>query len=93
VKFRLRTLQVVVAVAAAPIWALRDGAMTGCTDRVILIWGTLVATPMLLMCLVLPWIRTKPTRERILAFFGAIVIVGYVIAIPSSWLAIGIFVP
>ena len=44
-KFRLRTLQVVVAIAAAPLWVLRAGVTYGCPDRVMLVWGVLVVVP------------------------------------------------
>jgi hypothetical protein len=93
VKFRLRTLQVLVAVAAAPIWMLKVGVEYGCPYRVLRVWAVLVAVPMLLMCLVSPCIRAEPLRERALALLGAIVIVGYLIAIPGSLLAIGIPIP
>jgi hypothetical protein len=93
VRFQLRTLQVLVAVAAAPIWVLDAGIKYGCPYRVLRVWGALVAVPLLLMGLVLPCIRTEPARKRVLALFGAIVIVGYLIAIPGSLLAIGIPIP
>ena len=52
-RFRLRTLQVVVAIAAAPLWVLRAGVTYGCPDRVMLVWGVLVVVPLLLMSLAL----------------------------------------
>jgi hypothetical protein len=92
-RFRLRTLQVVVAVTAAPLWVLRVGVKYGCPDRVMFVWGVLVVVPLLLMGLALLWIRREPAREQVLALFGAIVIVGYAMAIPGSLLAIGVLVP
>ncbi len=92
-RFRIRTLQVVVAVAAAPIWTLKAGVIYGCPDRVMFVWGVLVAVPLLMMGLVWPWVRRKPARDQVLALLGALVIVGYAIAIPGSLLAIGVLVP
>ncbi len=88
VRFRIRTLQFVVAIAAAPLWALGAGIKYGCLGRVMLVWGALVAVPLLLMGLSWLCVSSEPAREQVLAFFGGILIVGYLMAIPGSWFAI-----
>ena len=92
-RFRLGTLQVYIALSAAPIWMLCEGTKAGCAGGVMLVWDVLVAAPLLLMCLVLAWVRKERTRERVIALLGAIAIVGYAIAIPASVGVIGLYSP
>jgi hypothetical protein len=92
-RLRLRTLQVVVAVAAAPLWTLRTAVRYGCADRVIAVWGVLVAIPVLLLGLGTLLAGRAARREPVVALLGAIAIVGYAISIPASLLAIGQLVP
>ena len=89
-RFRIRTLQFVIVVAAAPLWALSAGVKYRCLERVGLVWGAFVAVPLLLMGLGWLFVRRdpEPAREQVLAFFGAIAIIGYLMAIPGTWFAI-----
>jgi hypothetical protein len=86
-RFRLGTLQVLIALSAAPIWMLCEGGKAGCFAQVMLVWGALVVVPLFVMCLGLARVKTEARRDRVIALFGAIAIVGYVIAIPVSMAA------
>jgi hypothetical protein len=90
-RFRIRTLQVLIVLSAAPIWTLCEGVKAGCATPAALAWGALVALPLVLMCLVLTLVRKEPTRERVIALFGAVAIMGYVLAIPISFVLIDFF--
>jgi hypothetical protein len=86
-RFRLGTLQVFIALSAAPIWMLCEGAKAGCFADVMLVWDALVVVPLFLMCLGLARAKVEALRDRVIAIFGAIAIVGYVVAIPISLVA------
>jgi hypothetical protein len=92
-RFRIKTLQVVVVVAVGPLWTLRAGVAYGCPERVMSVWGVLAAVPLLLLGLGWVLVRSEPQRDQVLALVGAIAIVGYAIAIPGSLVAIGLHVP
>jgi hypothetical protein len=87
-RFRLGTLQVVVALSAVPIGLLCQGARAGCLVEVMLVWGVLVAAPLSVMGVGLSRSETEASRDQVVAVFGAIAIVGYILAIPASWAAI-----
>jgi hypothetical protein len=90
-RFRIRTFQILIVLIAPPIWTLCEAAKAGSVVPVALVWGALVAAPLVLMCLVLTSVRKKPTRERVIALFGAVAIMGYVLAIPISFVLIDFF--
>ncbi len=87
-RFRLGTLQVFIALSAAPIWMLCEGARAGCFAQVMVVWDALVIVPLFLMCLGMARVKAEALRDRVIAIFGAIAIVGYIIAIPASRAAI-----
>jgi hypothetical protein len=90
-RFRLGTLQVFIALSAAPVWMLCEGAKAGCFAAVMVVWDSLVVVPLFIMCLSLARVKTEAIRDQVVAIFGAIAIVGYVIAVPVSLAAIAFY--
>ncbi len=90
---RLSTNQILIAFFTGPIWALASAAKVGCLLPVIGTWSALVAIPIGLMAVA--WVSAEPEsmREKLLALFGAIAIVGYPIALLLTMFEIGIHEP
>jgi hypothetical protein len=83
-RFRIRTIQILIVLSVAPIWTLCEGVKAGCVTPVALVWGALVAAPLVLMCLAERWVNREAARDCAVALFAASASVGYVLAIPAS---------
>jgi hypothetical protein len=84
-RFRIVTIQLLILLAAAPLWTLCEGVKAGCPVRVALAWVVLVVAPMLLMGLVLRRVRNETVREWCLVLLAMIAIAGYYLAVPVSF--------
>jgi hypothetical protein len=92
-RFRIRTFQLFVIAATGPIWALAAGATTGCLGQVFVIWTILVFIPLGAAALASRWIKSESLRERAVALFVAMAIVGYFISVFASPMVIDIHMP
>jgi hypothetical protein len=93
VRYRLRTLLLVIAGSAAPIYAGCEGWKVGCLFRIVLIWSWLVAGPLLAMGPLSRWMDTENARDRVIAILGAIAVIGYLCSILLSMIIIGLAQP
>jgi hypothetical protein len=84
-QLRIRTIQVLIALLAPPIGLLCEGAKDGCAALVLVVWGALVAAPLLVMALVLARVKRENAREQVIGVLGAIAVVGYSLAIFVSF--------
>jgi hypothetical protein len=89
-RFRIRTLQVLIVLSAAPIWTLCEGSKAGCMVPVLIVWVVLVAVPLVLMCLAERWVKREAVRDSAIVLFEAIAILGYSSAIPISHCVIAV---
>jgi hypothetical protein len=87
-RFRIRTLQVLIVLIAPPIGVVCEGAKAGFVVPVLVVWVVLVAVPLVLMCAAERWVKREAARDCASALFAAIAIVGYSCAIPISFLVI-----
>jgi hypothetical protein len=93
VRYRLRTLLLLVAGSVAPIDSGCEGWKVGCLAPILLVWAGLVAAPLLVMGSFSRWTTTEDARDRVIAGFGAITIIGYLCSIPLSMIIIGFHQP
>jgi hypothetical protein len=89
----MRTIQIVLVIAAGPIWALTAAAREGCFVPVAGAWSILVLVPVGLMSFASQWPGAEPTREKLVALCAATAIVGYPLAVLATLVEIGIHQP
>jgi hypothetical protein len=92
-RFRIRTIQILLVIASGPIWALTTAAKEGCFVPVAGFWSVLVLVPVGLMSYTTLWPGSEPTREQLVALCAATAIVGYPLAVLATLVEIGIHQP
>jgi hypothetical protein len=89
VRYRLRTLLLIVAGSAPPIYAVCEGWKVGCLVQIVVVWSCLVAAPLMIMGSFSRWTTSEDARDRAIAAPGAIAIIGYLGSILLSMIIIG----
>ena len=89
-RYRLRTLLLLVAASAPPSYAGCEAWKVGCLIQIALIWSGLVAAPLLMMGLLYRMTSSEDRRDRVIGGFGSIAAVGYLCSIILSVIIIGI---
>jgi len=91
-RFRIRTILILIAVAAPAMGTLAESANAGCLLSVAGLWASFVGAPLLLIIPV-TWLLGEGAREKAVAMLEALAIVGYAVAMLASLLAIAISQP
>ena len=88
-RYRLRTLLLLITGSVAPIYAGCEGWKVGCLVQVLMVWAGLVTAPQVLMGSFFRWMTTENGRVRLITGFGAIANFGYLCSILLSMINIG----
>ncbi len=88
-RIHLRTVQIFLVVATGPMWALSAGAKAGCMQPIACVWSALVFMPLGLSGVAWRFAGSESEREKLAAFFAAIAIVGYPIALLAALMIVG----
>jgi hypothetical protein len=92
-RFRLRTLVLIIAGSTGPIYAGAEGWKFSCLPQIVLLWTLCVAVPLSLMIIMDPMMKSDVAKDRVIGLFGALAIIGYLFSILASMIIIGMARP